>query len=1036
MLLLHRFILLAILFSTLLLFSTDLLCQSSPPSDSILTKEAEAAFATGDIFRRQAKYDSASTAYKIARHKFELLGNAAQVVNSAVRIADMATRQGLYEQASELYEAAISDALSKLGINHKYTAYAYNQRGNLFQLLGKYQKALQDHNKSLEIREIIYGSSHYRVAQSKLGIANDHYLLGDLRKAIDQYNLVLHSYLELFGPQDRRVATVLTNLVIAHTDIGDFKKAHEDHHRSIKIYLASLEPNHPAVANSYMQQGRIFYEEKDYKEAFLVFEKALDMLSTPTRTATQEVAYANYFLGILHQETGNFAQSLLYLERAVDIWQSLIADDNLWLGGTHREIGRVYAALSDYANAHAYFLKAEGILQSSLGEMHDELALLNDYQGAAFLAQNELSEAAATFRNMLRISKQRYGEHHQHSARARKGLANVLQARKQYAAAAREYERAIKSSFQNNKTVTLSPLNTDDVHSPAVLRGILQDYASSQEARAASKGIATSRKIVHLHKALNLYATSIELTEKINAGFRSEGSRLILGERSYEQYAGAVRTARMLYETTMDEQFLHRAFVFAEQSRSNTLAQMLRESKARSFAGIPDSLINEEQRLRGEMSYYQTQLQKERQKGKEKNPETEKRFRDHHFQTKMHYDALIARLAEDYPRYYQLKHTIQRTTVADIQSALEPQTALVEYFLQGDQQLAFLIDQANIEMIALPAHDSLSNKVQQFLASIGRFSEREHFTERSHQLYQQLVAPLNLKKRDYKNLIIIQDGPLSRLPFESLIAAGEGSDYTQLDYLVRHHDIRYHYSANLWAESQQQTESRPQRYFGGFAPVFAPEDKSLLAQLQEKALEAWEFVMRDNEMQPLLESANEVQNINALLQDRQQLSKYYLRENASEANFKNTAASYEILHLATHSFVNYENTALSGIAFAPPFREETGEDGILYASEIYQLNLNANLVVLSSCESGKGKYIRGEGVMAMPRGFLYAGVPNIVMSLWRVSDTHTRYLMETFYRELDGNNYATALRQAKLKMLEDPETALPMLWSGFVLIGR
>ena len=128
---------------------------------------------------------------------------------------------------------------------------------------------------------------------------------------------------------------------------------------------------------------------------------------------------------------------------------------------------------------------------------------------------------------------------------------------------------------------------------------------------------------------------------------------------------------------------------------------------------------------------------------------------------------------------------------------------------------------------------------------------------------------------------------------------------------------------------------------------------------------------------------------------------------------------------------------LSGIAFHEYGNDNAPEDGILYASEVYNLNLNAELVVLSSCESGAGKVVKGEGVMALTRGFLYAGTPNILVSLWKVSDQHTQELMVAFYENLlKGDDYPAALRKAKLAMLADKANHYPDLWSSFILIGR
>lgn len=164
----------------------------------------------------------------------------------------------------------------------------------------------------------------------------------------------------------------------------------------------------------------------------------------------------------------------------------------------------------------------------------------------------------------------------------------------------------------------------------------------------------------------------------------------------------------------------------------------------------------------------------------------------------------------------------------------------------------------------------------------------------------------------------------------------------------------------------------------------------------------------------------------------------FLYKSAAEDRFKSelSKGSYRFLHIATHGFADEKNPALSGLIFSTP-DSSSEEDGVLHAEEMFNLKVNADIAVLSSCESGIGKLYKGEGMLAITRGFLHAGVSNLVFSLWKVSDKQTCALMVEFYRNvLKGKKYQNSLRQAKLKMLEDKNSAIPYYWSSFVLVGR
>ena len=147
-------------------------------------------------------------------------------------------------------------------------------------------------------------------------------------------------------------------------------------------------------------------------------------------------------------------------------------------------------------------------------------------------------------------------------------------------------------------------------------------------------------------------------------------------------------------------------------------------------------------------------------------------------------------------------------------------------------------------------------------------------------------------------------------------------------------------------------------------------------------------------------------------------------------------AGHKFLHLATHGFINEEHPDLSGLIFYGT-DDSSSNDGILYAGDIFNLTLNADLLVLSACEIGLGKTINGEGIYGLTRAFFYAGANNLIVSLWQVADKSTSVLMINFYKNiLNGVDYSSALRQIKLDMIKGGLYSYPLEWSPFILIGR
>jgi CHAT domain-containing protein len=300
--------------------------------------------------------------------------------------------------------------------------------------------------------------------------------------------------------------------------------------------------------------------------------------------------------------------------------------------------------------------------------------------------------------------------------------------------------------------------------------------------------------------------------------------------------------------------------------------------------------------------------------------------------------------------------------------------------------------------------------------------------------------------------VIIPDGPLYYLPFEVLIsgdrrpASGNTAriDFRQLPYLVNRFEISYALSGMLFCEAQSATEVKrgAPLSFVGFAPVTEESHGNVTRSGMSGGSTGREpgvFVpaLDRSRFSVLPHSESEVRGIAEDFIAAGKIGTYIAGSGATKADFAAHAARYSIVHIATHCFIDEDHPSASTLLFAPGPEPSPGGDNLLYAGETYNLRLNADLVTLSSCESGVGRLVRGEGLMAMTRGFFYAGARNVVCSLWKVYDNHADQLMRGFYRHvLEGREFSSALREAKLAMIRNRITAHPFKWAGFTLIGQ
>jgi|GEM_PF-5518686 len=344
----------------------------------------------------------------------------------------------------------------------------------------------------------------------------------------------------------------------------------------------------------------------------------------------------------------------------------------------------------------------------------------------------------------------------------------------------------------------------------------------------------------------------------------------------------------------------------------------------------------------------------------------------------------------------------------------------------------FTLSNGNLDYHDLPLDNDSRNDLSRLIRDIKTLNYQSNSAFKS--IEQKMNELLN-EKEGITNISIIADEELLMFPFEMVKINN--------DYLIKNYQVNYHYSPFLLYESRQKTRNTFDKLLA-VAPVFNnPDTKTAVALRRE--MKAFDELERNSEiyrdeknLNTLPQTKNEVATINKLFQKGDRTSRVLLNNQATEKSCRKNIDDYDIIHFATHGYSSSENPGLSRLILSRDTSAASVDeknDAYLHLNETYELNLNADLVILSACKTGSGKIIKGEGIMALPRGFIYAGVPNVIASLWKVHDEKTKELMVSFYKHLleGGVSYSEALRQAKLDCIE--KGFLPMDWAGFVLIG-
>ena len=887
-------------------------------------------------------------------------------------------------------DTALAYALIHVGENNPVTATLYNGYGCLYDDKSEYDRALDYFYKSLEIRLICFGENNPDVGDSYNNIGNIFDKKLENEKALDYYSKSLRIWMEIEGEMNADVAMSYNNIGMAYYSKSDFDKALDYFNKSLNIRLELLGEEHPYVADSYNNIGMLFDAKLEYDKALECYQKSLKIR-----------------LETLGEEDYDVAQS-------------------------YNNIAVLFSFKAEYDKALVLFLKSLSICKTLFGEKH--------------------MDVASTYNNI--------------------GKLYYLEAK--YDKALQYYHNGLISCF-SNYTDTLDI----NVIPP------LKEYLEWPDLLDALIAKAEIFKCMHHPELALLHELSADsLISKVRKETSSLSDKIALGKKANLLYPGAVDLCARLYseQVTPKEKrkYAELSFYFSERNKSSVLLEAIAGLNAMKFAGIPDSLLKKEQDLGITVSNCITL------KNNAENDSMANIWAGRLFDANRSYDSLIRIFELNYPNYYKLKYNNSPVSMSGIQKILDKKTAMLVYSVLDTSILIYEITKTKFELYNIPKIPDFEIKLQQIRSSMQNSSVPDvlQYKSLAFELYKQLFPKELSESKSFakiENLIIIPDGNLASLPFESLLTEEYKTSWTdwkntayfsEMPFLLKKYAVSYSYSATLFQNTfpklkADQIEITDLNDWLAFAPVFDNEGISGTGLLTRKLLtdintpdfsdsrNKRSFLTDGTYISPLPGSLDEVTEIFNLFDQSGKRAVIYTHKKADEEFLKSDELKkYNILHFATHGFVNIENPELSGILTAQDtslnvddFTDRYGyiaqqNDGIWYQSEIYNTKLNADLVVLSACETGLGKIASGEGVIGLTRALLYAGSKNIIVSLWQVSDESTRQLMVGFYKNLLNQKskkkagYSDHLQKAKLKLINEGTYAHPFFWSPFILIGK
>jgi CHAT domain-containing protein len=913
-----------------------------------------------------------------------------------------------------------------------------------------------------EINKIL---SEERIKDTLL-LSDSYYLTGHYYLRLNRYSQAIESFTvsarlrELAGIYDLRYSLCLNNLAATLFSTGNYSRAYDLGLKALDARRLVTGSDSSSLANNYLNLASICLEMNDSDNAISLAEAGLALARLYPGKVTPTVTADLYqVIGLSLYRNSEFTKSLVYCREALKLYDMYDAGNSGSKQLVINTMSQLYRRLDQPAEAEEYFKK--GLSLSGDADIREKYLLYINY--AAFLAE-----------------KGRAGE-------GERVLEDGLQSvRKVYGPDSREYcmMLASRADFAHNKSgdghkaleIYENCLPYIDSHpwDISMKKYLLTDYAGTlfdvgQYRKAlemadtvihitgkattdpvmAEKGLFTSddlqilllryrtlnalaeetRNIDLVREAVETGRVIMSLFDRQRLDMSEDESRTSLSAYSREFYTGIIENYVQLYNLKHDRASLEGAFEFSERSKVAGFLASMRELNAARFS-LPEDLVNQDNEIRKKIGLYKEFIVNEKNKAV---PDSQKIaiWESVNFGLLRSRDSLIQIFEKNYPSYYNLKFKSDVTSLDNVTKVISKKANLLSYILTEKKLYIIVTNAHHTEIITRDIDSTFYTSLSRFRKMLSVMpstsSVRQPFNEYmdlAFELYNILLEPAVPYLKGDK-IIISPDNILSYLPFETLITEEFRSPellYREAPFALKKYRFSYIYSVTLSSETQERSRSLSNDLI-----AFAPTYEGM--EINDSLFTAFPNLRGEIRSLPyaVVEAEDAVDQCGG---------KAFIAENATEEAYKTEARNYEIIHLAMHTLVDDDHPAFSKMIFSA--RANSAEDGMLNTYEVYNVPVKAMMVVLSSCNTGTGKLVTGEGILSLARGFLFAGSRSVVMSMWGVEDFSASAVIKSFYRNMrSGQTKSSALRNARLKFLRtaDQERSHPYYWSTLVIYG-
>lgn len=865
-----------------------------------------------------------------------------------------------------------------------------------------------------------------------------------------------------------------------HGESGDIHKSIEAHHQALALQTQLFLENSTEMIESLGNLGMMFLSKNELDSSYVYLSEAVELIEQldPPKPLLRAGMYTR--MGSLYNKYLDYDRSNYYLEKAHQIQLEFYPPHDSYMVYSYLNLSSILIQLGEYSRAGKYVRIAEELIskQENLPPLLKIVAKMN--LGILLLKESKPAKAELVLRETLLIQESQIETKDQSYARIHMLLGESLMQQKKYIAASAEFAEAKQTIvaiqgeldpflfhimeldarnqyFLNNWETSLDISNTvlshkeemygtdhyEVIYSQHLKSKLLILQGAYDEAYALLQDnilkIERSEWMIYDPINVSIHISLTDLLLKKSAGLelqeleeciyktdkliqiqRAEilevSDQFIKGQEYESFFSNVVNYFADKSIQNGNNEAEASLFYFIEQAKGNSLFQSLRNTYAWEKNQLPESILNEKQKLEYEIN----QLKFELKDTTDSDSALENKLLI--IDKQKAYLSLLEDIENTYPEYYETKYQIKRIPFLEFQEGLDTDELVLNYFF-SDNHLVTLSttkdkvfvtkkDFTETESDCLQRMLLLSNTHDQVQTQTDKIALLDKFADNSFCLFEDLLAE-HLNHHDKKRkLFIIPHKTLNLLPFETLCTAqnqSANSTFKSLPYLIHDYTVMYLYSASL----PQYNRVDDLDSYVGFAPEFTPKTNETSAYFD------------------LPYSRGQVLNI-----AKQLGGKSFIGPESTISNLNENITNYDIVHISTHASWDSIHSLQSKLLLS-------GSDGVglshLSVEDVYQLRLAASLVVLSACQTGVGDYINGEGPIHFSHAFKHAGAKSTWMSLWSIPEQASADIISTGLEMIEsGVSSDEAMRIAKLNYIHESaeRTASPFYWGGLVSVGQ